>query len=134
MTKLLRIEGIGPASAEKLIAAGVASIEALLELGRTPKGRAELAEKAGIAGDLLLGWINRADLYRVKGIGEQYSDLLEASGVDTVPELARRNAANLLEKMTQVNGERNLVRRLPPLSRVANWVEQAKALPRAIEY
>jgi predicted flap endonuclease-1-like 5' DNA nuclease len=134
VAKLTEIEGIGPVNAEKLQAAGIASIEKLLEAGRTPKQRTDLAEKSGISGKLLLAWINRADLMRIKGVGEEYSDLLEHAGVDTVPELAQRSAANLFEKLQAVNLEKKLVRAMPTLSQVMDWVEQAKKLPRAINY
>ncbi len=83
---------------------------------------------------LILGWVNRADLVRVNGVGEQYADLLERSGVDTVPELAGRNAANLHAKMTEVNAAKKLVRVLPSASKVEGWVTQAKTMDRAINY
>ncbi len=134
MTKLETIEGIGEIYAEKLEQAGVGSLEALLGQGKMPKGRADLAEKTGITGKLILKWVNRADLFRIKGIGEEYADLLEIAGVDTVPELAQRNAENLYNKINEVNQERKLVRRLPSLAQVIDWVEQAKELPRAITY
>jgi len=134
MTKLQEVEGIGEAYAGKLEQAGVATTEALLEQGKTPKGRAELAEKIGISEKLVLKWVNRADLFRVKGIGEEYADLLEVVGVDTVPELAQRNAENLYDKMNEANQERKLVRRLPSLSQVADWIDQAKQLPRMLTY
>lgn len=134
MTKLQTIEGIGDTYAGKLEQAGVGSLEALLEQGKTAKGRADLAEKTGISGKLVLEWVNRSDLFRVKGIGEEYADLLEIAGVDTVPELAQRNAENLYNKMSEVNQERKLVRRLPSLAQVIDWIEQAKELPRAITY
>lgn len=134
MTKLQTIEGIGDTYAEKLEQAGIASLEALLEQCKTPKGRADLAERSGINDKLVLKWANRADLFRVKGIGEEYGDLLEIAGVDTVPELAQRNAENLYNKMAEVNAERNLVRRLPSQNQVADWVEQAKQLPRMLTY
>jgi len=134
MTKLLDIEGIGDVYAAKLTEAGIRSVEALLKAGSTPKGRKELAEKTGISGDLILEWVNHADLYRITGIGSEYSDLLEEAGVDTVAELAQRNPGNLLEKMTEVNEQKKLVRRLPVLTMVQNWVDQAKKLPRQIEY
>lgn len=134
MTKLQTIEGIGDTYAEKLQQAGIGSLEALLEQGKTAKGRADLEEKSGISGKLILKWVNRADLFRVKGIGEEYGDLLEIAGVDTVPELAQRNAENLYKKMAEINEERNLVRRLPAQSQVADWIEQAKQLPRMLTY
>ena len=134
MTKLIDIEGVGEAYAGKMKAAGVATIETLLKKGATPKGRKELAEKSGISDAKILEWVNHADLFRVKGVGSEYSDLLEAAGVDTVPELAQRKAENLFQKMTEVNQAKKLVRRLPVLSQVADWVEQAKHLPRIIQY
>jgi predicted flap endonuclease-1-like 5' DNA nuclease len=134
MTKLQTIEGIGGAYAEKLEQAGVASLEALLEQGKTPKGRADLEAKTGISGKLILKWVNRADLFRIKGIGEEFGDLLEVAGVDTVPELAQRNAEHLYNKMAEVNKERKLARRLPSQAQVADWIEQAKKLPRMLTY
>ncbi|MDD2580046.1 MAG: DUF4332 domain-containing protein [Clostridia bacterium] len=134
MTKLSEIEGIGAVYEEKLKAAGIKSIEDLLEKGRTKKDRVNLTEISGVSDKLILEWLNRADLARVKGIGSEYADLLEASGVDTVPELARRSPQNLVEKMAEVNEAKKLVRRLPVLSQVESWVAQAKELPRALEY
>jgi len=134
MTKLASIEGIGPVFQEKLNQVGIRSVEALLEVGKTPKGREKLAEDSGISPKLLLEWINLADLFRIKGIGEEYSDLLEEAGVDTVPELAQRRADNLYAKLVEVNAAKKLVRRLPPQTLVEDWVAQAKALPRIIEY
>lgn len=134
MTKLLAIEGIGEVYFGKLQAIGIRTLEALLEAGKTPEGRKELAEKSGISYKSILEWVNRADLFRIKGVAEEYSDLLESSGVDTVVELAKRRADNLLEKMTAVNAEKKLVRRLPTLAMVAQWVEQAKTLPRVVTY
>lgn len=134
MAKIEAIEGIGPAYAEKLRAAGISTTEALLRAGATAQGRAELAEKTGIRPDLILAWVNRADLMRVKGVGEEYSDLLEAAGVDTVVELARRNPDNLYEKLVQVNAEKQLVRRLPTREMVVAWIEHAKTLERVVSY
>lgn len=134
MTAIVDIEGIGGAYEAKLKAVGVATVEKLLEAGATPKGRKDLAEKAGISGDLILKWVNRADLYRIKGIGQEYSDLLEAAGVDTVVELAQRKAENLFAKMVEVNEAKKLVRKMPTQAQVAGWVDSAKALPRAVSY
>jgi predicted RecB family nuclease len=134
MTKLLAIEGIGEVYFGKLQAIGIRTIEALLEAGKTPQGRKELAEKSGISYKSILEWVNRADLFRIKGVAEEYSDLLESSGVDTVVELAKRRADNLFEKMKAVNAEKKLVRRLPTQAMVANWVEQAKGLERIVTY
>lgn len=134
MTKLSEIEGIGDVFEGKLKAVGVTSIENLLETCATSKRRADLADKTGIAEKLILKWANRADLARVKGIGSEYADLLEFSGVDTVPELAQRNPVNLVAKMTAVNEERKLVRKLPTEHQVETWIAEAKELPRMLEY
>jgi predicted flap endonuclease-1-like 5' DNA nuclease len=134
MTALSKIEGIGPKYQVVLKEAGVASVEALLKMGATPKGRATLAENSKISDKLILEWVNHADLFRIKGVGEEYSDLLEEAGVDTVVELAKRVPANLVEKMASANAEKKLVRQLPTLKMVADWVAQAKALKRVIEY
>lgn len=132
--KLDAIEGIGEAYAAKLKAAGAASTATLLKAGATGAGRKDLAEKTGISQALILEWANRANLFRIKGIGEEYSDLLEAAGVDTVDELSRRDPQNLYEKMVAANQEKRLVRKLPSEEQVASWIVQAKSLPRVIEY
>ena len=114
--------------------AGIGSIEALLKAGATPEGRRDLAEKTDIGNEYILDWVNRADLMRVRGVGEEYSDLLEWAGVDTVVELAQRNPENLYKKMLEINEEKKLVRRPPTASMVARWVAHAKELPRAVSY
>ncbi len=134
MTSLLKVEGIAETYAGKLAKAGISSTEALLEKGATPKGRKEISEKTGISEKLVLEWVNHVDLFRIKGVGEEYSDLLEEAGVDTVPELAQRNPENLHQKLAEVNQRKKLVRQLPSLSQVQSWVEQAKGLPRVIQY
>ena len=134
MAKLTTVEGIGETQAQKLMDAGISTTQALLAEGKTPPGRQAMADKTGISEKVILGWINRVDLFRVKGIGEEYSDLLEEAGVDTVPELAQRNPENLHQKLLEVNEEKELVRRPPSQQEVSRWVEQAKELPRAIEY
>jgi predicted flap endonuclease-1-like 5' DNA nuclease len=134
MANLIDIEGVGEIYAKKLKAAGVSTTDALLKMGATPKGRKDIAEKSGIGDALILEWVNHVDLFRIKGVGEEYADLLEEAGVDTVPELAQRKPDNLLQKMTEVNAMKKLVRRLPVLSQVTNWVEQAKKMPRVITY
>ena len=134
MAKLETIEGIGETYANKLREAGIVTTEALLEQGATPKGRKEIAQKTGIGDSLILKWINRADLFRIKGIGEEYADLLEAAGVDTVPDLARRKAENLYQKMVEVNTAKKLVRQVPAQSQVGDWIEQAKKLRRVMTY
>lgn len=134
MAKITDVEGIGQAFGSKLENAGVPSDTELLKQGCDRKGRKALAEKTGIDERKILEWVNRADLSRVKGIGSEYSDLLEEAGVDTVPELAQRNAANLHAKMVEVNDARNLVRKMPTENQVADWVKQAKELPRVINH
>ncbi|MEL6870671.1 MAG: DUF4332 domain-containing protein [Pseudomonadota bacterium] len=134
MTKLTDVEGIGPTYGAKLTAAGCRSQEHLLELGGTKAGRKKIAADSGCTENQILEWVNRADLCRIKGVGSEYSDLLECSGVDTVPELANRNAANLAAKMKEVNDDKKLVRVLPSEKQVTDWVAQAKTLPRAVHY
>ncbi len=113
MAKIIDIEGIGTKYAEKFNEIGINTVAQLLKAGAQPKGREELAEKTGISKTLILEWVNHADLYRIKGVGEEYSDLLEEAGVDTVVELATRNAENLYNKIIEVNTEKKLVRRPP---------------------
>ena len=134
MAKLTEIEGIGEAYAQKLQEAGVGTLDQLLEKGAAPTGRKEIAEKAGVSEKLILRWANMADLFRIKGVGEEYADLLEAAGVDTVPELAQRNPENLHNKLAEVNEAKNLVRRVPTQGEVSEWVGQAKQLPRVLTY
>lgn len=134
MSKLSIIEGIGEAYETKLEAAGVKSIEALLDTCATKKGRTELAEKTEISEKLILKWENHADLAPIKGIGGEYAELLEAAGVDTVPELAMRKAENLFKKMQEVNDAKSLVRKLPAEAQIQDWVKQAAALPRILQY
>lgn len=134
MAKISDIEGIGEAYSAKLVEAGISTIEQLLESCCEKTGRKEIAAKTGINEKLVLKWVNRADLSRIKGISTQYADLLEFSGIDTVPELAQRKAENLHAKLGEVNAEKNLVRQVPALGTVQNWVAQAKELPRKVNY
>ena len=134
MAKLETIEGIGPVYAEKLREKGIATVEALLEAGATPQGRQRLEQETGIGHKLILEWVNLADLMRIKGIGEEYSDLLEEAGVDTVRELRNRVPEHLHRAIVEVNEAKKLVRRLPTLKMVADWVEQAKRLPPKVVY
>jgi predicted flap endonuclease-1-like 5' DNA nuclease len=128
------VEGIGPVYAEQLEKVGVRTTDDLLARGATEKGREELEAASGIGHAYILKWVNRVDLYRIDGVGSEYSDLLEVAGVDTVPELAQRNAANLTETLAEANAARNLVRKLPTLDQVTDWIEQAKKLPRVVQY
>ncbi len=134
MTRLEKVEGIGEVYAQRLREAGIATTEALLKQCATPKGRQEIAEKTGVSGKLILEWVNLVDLFRIRGVGEEYADLLEEAGVDTVPELAQRNAEHLYQKMKAVNEKKELIRRLPSQDQVSDWIEQAKGLPRVVTY
>ena len=134
MATLESIEGIGATYANQLRAVGVTTVADLLKKGATPKGRQEIAENSGISDKLVLRWVNHADLFRIKGVGEEYSDLMEASGVDTVVELAQRKAENLYQKIVATNTEKKLVRKLPTQAQVADWIAQAKTLPRVVSY
>jgi len=134
MAKINAIEGIGEVYGAKLIEVGIKKTEDLLASAADPKSRKELAAAIGSEPAKILHWANRADLFRIKGVGEEYSDLLEASGVDTVPELAQRNAENLYKKMLEINAEKKLVRRPPSLNQVKSWVTHAKELPRVLTY
>ena len=134
MANLSKIEVIGKTNAEKLKKTGISTTEALLEKGCTPKGRHEIAQKTGINEERILRWVNLSDLFRIRGIGEEYSDLLEAAGVDTVPEMAKRNSTNLYETLVTVNKERNLVKQVPSQTTVDTWIENAKTLPRVIKH
>ncbi len=134
MAKIDEIEGIGEKYGAALEAAGVSTVEALLEKGGSPSGRQGLAEKAGVTPHQILEWVNRADLMRIKGVGSEYSDLLEAAGVDTVKELATRRADNLHAKLEEVNTAKKLVRRTPSADEVEKWVAEAKTLPAMVSY
>jgi predicted flap endonuclease-1-like 5' DNA nuclease len=134
MPSIIDVEGIGPAYKKKLKGIGISTTDALLEAGATPKGRKELAAKTGIGDALILEWVNLSDLYRIKGVGSEYSDLLEEAGVDTIVELSKRVPKNLSEKMVEINTKKKLVRKLPTEAQVADWVDQAKKLPRKVSY
>ena len=132
--KIIDIQGVGPVYAEKLIAAGVETVDQLLAKGKTPKGRQEIEAATGITGKLILTWVNHADLCRIKGIGPQFSELLEAAGVDTVVELSHRNAANLEKTMIEVNEKEHRTKRVPTAAELQKMIDQAKELPRVVQY
>ena len=134
MASILKIEGIGEVYRGRLVSYGIKTVEALLKQGASSSGRSKIAEGTGISSGLVLEWVNHADLWRIKGVSEEYSDLLEEAGVDTVVELAQRNAYNLYAKIKEVNMAKKLVRRLPSANQVADWVSQAKGLPRVVTY
>ena len=132
--KIEDVEGIGPVIGEKLRAAGVANTDALLANSKTPAQRLALAEVSGLSEAQVLKYANMADLYRIGGVSSEFAELLVAAGVDTIPELAQRNAENLSKRMAKLNQEMDLTRHVPLESQVTRWVEQAKVLPRMLEY
>jgi len=134
MAAVSDIKGINADDVKNLGTVGIKSVDAYLSACETKKLRKELADKTSIDEKLILHWANRADLSRIKGVSTQYGDLLECAGVDTVPELAQRNAENLQKKMSEVNQDKNLVQKIPTTSQVKDWVAQAKELPRSINY
>jgi predicted flap endonuclease-1-like 5' DNA nuclease len=132
--KIENVEGIGPEIGGKLRACGIEDSDRLLAETKTAKQRKTLAEKSGISEKLVLKYANMVDLYRINGVGKEYAELLEASGVDTVPELARRTPAELHKKLEAVDKAKKLTKRIPTEAEVSKWVAQAKTLPRALEY
>lgn len=133
--KIEDVEGIGPAFAEKLIAAGVATTDDLLNRGASSAGRSSLSEATGISERLLLEWVNHADLMRIDGVGSEFADLLEAAGVDSCAELARRNAKNLAETFQELDAARpNTVRRVPSEATIAGWIQQADQLAKVVTH
>jgi predicted flap endonuclease-1-like 5' DNA nuclease len=128
------VEGIGAVYGQKLRAVGIGTVLDLLVNGATRRGRKQIADQAGLQQSQILTWVNHVDLFRIKGVAQEYADLLEQSGVDTVVELAQRNPANLHKRMVDINTEKSLVRRPPHASEVQSWVEQAKSLRRLIHY
>ncbi len=129
------IEGVGPAHASSLVAAGTPSVEELLTKGATPDGRAALAEATGISHKLILTWVNHADLMRIKGVGPEYSDLLEVAGVDSPAELAQRNPAHLAITLQEVVAARpNIVRRVPTEAEITDWIAESKTLPKVVHH
>lgn len=134
MTAIGDIEGVGPAMELKFREIGITSAEGLLTAGGTAQQREALAASTGISASKISRWVNHADLFRLRGVGGQYSELLEAAGVDSVPELAQRNAANLAAKMAEVNAEKKLTRVTPTEAMVAGWVAEAKTLPRMVHH
>lgn len=132
--KIIDIEGIGKAYAPKLIKAGIVTVDGLLKKCAAPKGRAALAEQTGISEKLILTWANHADLFRIKGVGPQFAELLEAAGVDTVKEFRHRVADNLVKKMQETNAAKRLVRRVPSVKQVEKMIAQAKELKPVMTY
>jgi predicted flap endonuclease-1-like 5' DNA nuclease len=134
MTAIVDLEGIGPEYERKLHEAGVRSTAGLLKRAGSRAGREELAAALGVSTGRVLEWVNRADLIRVRGIGSEYSDLLEAAGVDSTVELAKRRSGNLHAKLVEVNAAKKLVRQLPTRQAVERWIAEARALPRVVTH
>ena len=133
--KIEDVEGIGPAFAGKLVAAGVATTDDLLDRGGSSSGRDKLSEATGISERLLLEWVNHADLMRIDGVGSEYADLLEAAGVDSAAELAQRNAANLAITFQELDAARpNTVRQVPSEATIAGWIQQASRLDKVVSH
>lgn len=134
MTSVIDVEGIGEVFGQKLHDVGIKTTATLLKEGATRQGRHKIEEMTGISHSQILRWVNHVDLFRIRGVATQYAELLEAAGVDTVPELAQRNPDHLYQAMADTNASKKLVRRIPPRSFVADWIQQAKDLPRVITY
>lgn len=132
--KIIDIEGVGDAYAEKLIAAGINKVSELLEKCATPKGRKALAEATGISEKLILKWTNHADLFRINGVGPQFAELLEAAGVDTVKEFRHRLAENLQPKLEETNAAKNICNRVPAVAEIQKMIDQAKELEPKVTY
>nr|MBS1902035.1 DUF4332 domain-containing protein [Actinomycetota bacterium] len=133
--KIEEVEGIGPAYAAKLTAAGVRTTDDLLEKGAKPAGRKDIEAATGIAHSLILEWVNHVDLMRIKGVGSEYSDLLEEAGVDSPAELAHRVPANLAAKINEIMVEKpHIVRRVPSEKELTDWIDQSKKLPKIVEH
>ncbi|MBR5074615.1 MAG: DUF4332 domain-containing protein [Bacteroidales bacterium] len=132
--KIIDIEGVGDVYAKKLTEAGINKVSELLERCAAPKGRKELAKATDIPEKLILRWTNHADLFRIKGVGPQFSELLEAAGVDTVKELRNRKAENLHKALEETNAKKKLTRVVPPLKSVEKMIAEAKALPPKMTY
>jgi len=132
MKKLTQIEGIGLSYSKKLAQAGIGDQSQLLSTCSKRSRREQLARETGISVKLILKWTNQADLARIKGVGEEYGELLERTGVDSVPELAQRNAESLCEMIAKTNHRLHLVRHEPGLNKVSDWIDQAKHLPKVV--
>jgi predicted flap endonuclease-1-like 5' DNA nuclease len=134
MTRLKGIDGIGEDNSRLLKQVGIHSVQALLDRGASIQGRRDLAKNTGISESQLLRWLNNADLFRIRGIGEEYAELLELAGIDTVSELTQRQPVELHRGLIGANDKRQLVKQLPSLNQVKNWIEQAKQLPPVIQH
>ncbi len=128
------IEGIGPAYASKLKGAGITNTQHLLDHCCDRGGRRRTSEISGVSETQLLKWANLADLMRIRGVGTQYSELLEAAGVDTVKEMRHRNAENLHAAIVATNGAKRLTRKLPPMAMLQRWIDDSQSLAPVIRH
>jgi len=128
------IQGIDSHAVATLKSAGIRSTGALLDKASTVKGRKMLAEKTCFDEKQLLCWANVADRMRIRGVSKEYAALLHHAGVDTVKEIAHRNAKNLAAAMAKANEDHQLVRFLPSEKVVERWIAHAKKLPLKISY
>lgn len=133
MRKLVQLEGIGVKFIELLQQAGIEDQRELLEACKNHKGRETLAQETGINPKLLLKWTQQADLARINGIGEDYAELLEQSGVESIPALAQYDARKLYTNMEIINEKNKLVKHMPSISLIKSWISQAKKLPSILE-
>ena len=135
MAMIEDVEGIGPVYRQKLADAGIGTTDDLLERGAKPGGRQAIESATSIDHALILEWVNHVDLMRINGVSSEYSDLLEAAGVDSPAELAQRNLASLVTTVQEVVAARpTIVRRVPGESEIADWIAQSKDLPKVIEH
>ncbi|HEY7526451.1 MAG TPA: DUF4332 domain-containing protein [Candidatus Limnocylindria bacterium] len=132
--KIEEVEGIGPVFAEKLGEVGIVTTDDLLERGGKKSGRAAIAIETGINEGMILEWTNHVDLMRIKGVGSEFSDMLEAAGVDSPAELAQRNPVNLAETLAELDMARNTTRRIPSAEMVAGWIAEARTMERSVEH
>jgi len=133
--KIEEVEGIGDEMGGKLRAVGIATTDDLLMAGASASGRDKVESMTGISGKLILKWVNHVDLMRIPGVGSEYSDLLEAAGVDSPAELAQRNAANLAQTFQELDAARpNTVRRVPSQETVEEWIASAKRMEMAVSH
>jgi predicted flap endonuclease-1-like 5' DNA nuclease len=133
--KIEEVEGIGDEMGGKLRAVGIATTDDLLMAGASASGRDKVESMTGISGKLILKWVNHVDLMRIPGVGSEYSDLLEAAGVDSPAELAQRNAANLAQTFQELDAARpNTVRRVPSQETVEEWIASAKKMEMAVSH
>lgn len=128
------IEGIGAEYGSKLRDVDIQTTEDLLRRCGDKNGRVGVATEAGVSEKLLLEWVNRADLMRINGVAEEYADLLEVAGVDSVPELAQRNAENLAIALAECNEKKQCTDRIPSAETIQKWIDEAKTMDKVVTH